>query len=320
MFLPQHVVVHVVRRGDFQAAGAELDVHVAVFDHRNRPPHQRHDHPFAFEPRVFGVVRIDAHRRVAHDRFGTRGRHHRVCRFAFGRIFDHVAQVIEFAVLLFVDHLFVRDGGQGRRIPVHHPHAAVNLTLVVQVHENVDHRVAQPLVHRELRPRPVARSAQLLELFEDDPAVFFFPLPSVSEELFAREVGLFDTFGGQFLHYFRLGGDRRVVGARHPAGVFALHPRPAHQHVLDGVVQHVPHVQNPRHVGRRNHDRIGFAAVRLRMEKSVVQPVLVPFVLLFGRVVFGRYLCHFVRFLNESSFCTLFAKVYGTQNYKTVSY
>ena len=61
--------------------------------------------------------------------------------------------------------------------------------------------------------------------------------------------------GEQPFHH-GLRGDPGVVGARHPEGVVALHPPPADQHVLQRVVQRVPHVQGPGHVRRRDDDRV----------------------------------------------------------------
>ena len=110
-----------------------------------------------------------------------------------------------------------------------------------------------------------------------DLAVFFLPLPGVFEEVLARERRLLDALFMQHRHDFRLRGDRRVIHARHPAGVFARHAGTADQHVLQRVVEHVPHVEHTGHVGRRDDDRIGFASVGFRMEQPVVDPVVVPF-------------------------------------------
>ncbi len=75
-----------------------------------------------------------------------------------------------------------------------------------------------------------------------------------------------------------------VVGAGHPAGFLALHPGPAHQHILNGIVEHVAHVQHARYVGRRNHDRVGLlAGVGLGFEKALLLPALVPFGFYVGR-------------------------------------
>ena len=47
--------------------------------------------------------------------------------------------------------------------------------------------------------------------------------------------------------------------------------------ILNGIVQHVSHVQHSRHIGRWNYNRIGRSVVRLRMKIVVFHPVVVPF-------------------------------------------
>ncbi len=55
----------------------------------------------------------------------------------------------------------------------------------------------------------------------------------------------------------QLGGDAGVVGARLPQHVLAAHALEAAEHVLQRVVEGMPHVQRARHVGRRDDDAIG---------------------------------------------------------------
>ncbi len=96
-----------------------------------------------------------------------------------------------------------------------------------------------------------------------------------------------NPLGGELSYNLGLGRDGSVVRARHPAGIFAGHSGAAHQNILNGIVEHVAHVKHTGHVRRRNNNRIGFAVIRLRMEKIMLHPVGVPFVLHFGRIVFG---------------------------------
>ena len=62
------------------------------------------------------------------------------------------------------------------------------------------------------------------------------------EKLVAREVVLLYSLFGKTFHHLCLGGDRGMVGARHPTCVLALHASAAHEDVLNGVVEHVSHV------------------------------------------------------------------------------
>ena len=116
--------------------------------------------------------------------------------------------------------------------------------------------------------------------------MLFFPLPSVLQELLARKVALIDAALGQHLHHFGFGGDGGVVGAWHPASILALHASAAHQHVLNGVVEHMTHVKHARYIGRRDDHRVGHALVGFRMKELVVKPILIPFLLNGPRVVF----------------------------------
>ncbi len=111
------------------------------------------------------------------------------------------------------------------------------------------------------------------------------PLPCVLQELLTRQVALLYSLLCQPVHDLGLRGYRRMVGAWHPAGVLPLHACAAHQNVLNGVVQHVPHVQHAGDVWRRNHNRVRLAAVGLRAEEFVFQPVLIPFALHIGGIV-----------------------------------
>ena len=191
------------------------------------------------------------------------------------------------AVLVLIDHLLVRQGSLCLRVPVHHAYAAVDVTFLVEVDENLDDALRTGLVHGEGSAVPVAGATQSAQLLQDDAAVLVGPVPGVLEELLAREVGLLDALFGQTAHDLSLGGNRGVVGTRHPAGVLALHAGAANQNVLDGVVEHVAHVQHTRHIGGRNHNGIGLTAVGAGAEKFVVQPVLIPLALHVMRVVFA---------------------------------
>ena len=107
--------------------------------------------------------------------------------------------------------------------------------------------------------------------------MFVRPLPGVFQELFACQVMLLDALFGQFLHHLGFRGNRGVVCTGYPQRILALHACTTYQYILDGVVQHVSHVQHSRHVGWRNDDGVGFASIGFRTEQLVVQPVLIPF-------------------------------------------
>ena len=114
--------------------------------------------------------------------------------------------------------------------------------------------------------------------------MLFLPLPDALEEFLAPEI----VFGQalfllQRLLHLHLRGDARVVGARQPEDFLAVHARLAAEDVLDGVVEHVPHVEHARDVRRRDDDGIRRALVadarRVGGEATVLQPEVIPFVL-----------------------------------------
>ena len=274
VFLAQHVVVHVVGRGDLQGSRTELDVDVRVADDGDRAADERHDDAgVGGQILIARVVGVDAEGRIAEDGLGTgRGDDDD----AVGS-FDLVAQVVELSVRLLEDDLLVREGGLCGGVPVDHAHAAVDLALVVEVAEDAQHAFGADVVHREAGAVPVARGAELAQLLEDHAAVLLLPLPGVFEELLTRERGLLDALFAEHGDDLCLGSDRGVVHAGDPAGVLARHAGAAHQHILQRVVEHVAHVEHAGDVGGRDDDRIGLALVGFRMEELVVDPVVVPF-------------------------------------------
>ena len=181
-----------------------------------------------------------------------------------GIVGSHVVlQVIEFRVLLLINHLFVRQSRLGLRVPVHHAHATVDEAFVIEVAEHLDDTLAPDLVHGKGRAVPVARSAQTAQLLQDDAAVLMGPVPGMLQKFLTRQVALLDALLGQAVHHLGFCGYRGMVGARHPACILAFHTGAAHQYVLYRLVQHVAHVQDARHVGRRYHHRKRLASVWL---------------------------------------------------------
>ena len=76
-----------------------------------------------------------------------------------------------------------------------------------------------------------------------------------------------------------------MVSTWYPTCVLAIQTGLADKDVLDGVVQHVTHVQYTCHIWWRDNDGVWLTAIRLAGKKLVVQPVLIPFALNFRGVV-----------------------------------
>ena len=171
MCLTQHIVVGIVCRSHLQATRTELDIHIAVLNHRNHPVHQWHNHLLSLQPLRLGVFGVHTHRRITHDGFWTCGGHHGI--IAFGILVNHVAlatlvdsilafrshivfQIEQVALLLLVNHLFGRECRQSLWIPVHHTQTTIDVALVIQVNKHLDYALATLLVHGEGRTVPVA--------------------------------------------------------------------------------------------------------------------------------------------------------------------
>ena len=78
----------------------------------------------------------------------------------------------------------------------------------------------------------MAGSAQFLQLVDDHPAVFFLPLPNPLDELLSAQLMTVQAFARQLPLHHILGGDPRMVRARHPEAVMTLHPLETHEDIL----------------------------------------------------------------------------------------
>ena len=108
---------------------------------------------------------------------------------------------------------------------------------------------------------PIARAAQLLELLENLVALLVAPVPNPLEKGFPTQIvtGLaFRLFEVLFDH--GLGGNTRVVGAGNPERGLAFESGAAGQRILQGIVEHVPHVEDARYIGRWDDDRVRLLA------------------------------------------------------------
>ena len=182
--------------------------------------------------------------------------------------------MVELAVLLLVDDLFVGKGRSGDRAPVYHALAALDVAFFIEPDEHLFDRVAEPVVHREAFALPVAGGSELAELADDRSAVLLAPGPDTLHELFASElVAARALLFAQILFHAAFRGDSGVIGAGEPADLVSFHPVPASENVLKRVVEHMPHREDSRDVRRRNDDGIRFFR---RIGPAVEQPVAFP--------------------------------------------
>ncbi len=172
----KHIVVDIMCRRYLEATCTELYVNIIILYHRYFSTHERHHHMLAFEPCVLGVIGIDTHRRIAHDRLGAGGCHYGILPRV---LFNHVAQVVEFALMLFENHLLVRKCRKGFGIPVNHAYSAVYKSFVIEVAEHFYNTLRAFLVHSECRTIPITRASEATQLLEYDTSVLFSPCPCV---------------------------------------------------------------------------------------------------------------------------------------------
>ena len=285
----KHVVVRVVSRRYFQTAGTEFDIDIAVFNDRNHTIHKGDAHLLSLQPTVLRILGVNAHARVAHNGFGARGCDNGIATFLVtmddfalnsrcGTVIslNIIFEVVEFAFLLAIDHLFVGECGLRLGIPVDHTEATINQALVEEINKDFDHAFAARFVHREGGAIPIAGGTQLAKLLENDATVLFCPVPGVAQEFFASEVTFADALLCQLVDDFGFRRDRGVIRPGNPASILTFHAGTTHENILNRVVQNMSHVQNAGNIGGRNDNRVRPAPVGLRTEKFMVGPVSIP--------------------------------------------
>ncbi len=278
------VVVGVVRGGDLDAAGAELGIDEdRVGEDRDAAAGEGEFDLLADEVLVAGVVGVDGDGGVAEHGFGAGGGDVE----GLIRAGDGVLDGPEVALDFFVVDLVVGDGGAELGVPVDEALASENLAGLEEVEEGAADGLRADVVEGEAGAGPVARAAHELELAEDAGFVLVFPGPDAFDEGVSAEVVAVLLF---FLEDAALddslGGDAGVVGAGHPEGVVTLHPSPAGEDVLKGVVERVAEVEGAGDVGRGDDDgEGGLFTFGMGGEVAAIEPESVPPALGFVRVV-----------------------------------
>ena len=217
MSLTYLIVVDVVRWSDLERACPKFLIDVVIRDDGDGTLRQGHVYLLTHEMGVALVFRVHGYRGVAHDGLRTYSSDSQV----FLRALHLVTDMVQRPILVAVDDLFVGKDGLRLWIPVGHAQPTIKLAFFVQVHEHLRDGLAKARIHRKACAVPIAGGPQALELFENDPAILFFPGPGMRQKLFAGEVSFFDALLTQALHDFGLSCDGGVVHTGHPARVFA---------------------------------------------------------------------------------------------------
>ena len=68
-----------------------------------------------------------------------------------------------------------------------------------------------------------------------------------------------------------------MIRTRHPTGIFTHHSGTPNKDILDGIVQAMTHVKDPRNIRWWDYNRVGFPVIRGTFKIFMIEPVLVPF-------------------------------------------
>ena len=263
--------VHLVVGGrDLECAGGEGGIDRLVGDNGDLDTvAERTPDLLAHEMGVARVGRVHGHGDVGGDGLGAGGFEDEVGDRdgvalgvgGGGRLDEFVLEAVDVALGRAHLNLLVGEGGEGDGAPVDHAFTTVDVALLKEFDEGRQHGLGVAGVHGEVGAVPIAGATQLAELLEDVVTLFVAPGPDAFEEFLATEIaaalalGFFEVF---FHH--GLGGDAGVVGAGDPAGGFAFETGAADEGVLEGVIEHMAHVQDAGDVGRRDDDGVGLLA------------------------------------------------------------
>src|SRR5919197_2858147 len=116
---------------------------------------------------------MKGHCGIGHDCFrASRCNFQEAARF----FYDFVPNKIQKSFLWLADHLLVGKRSLRCRVPIDHPPTAIDEPFVVQIDENPLHSGGVSIIERVSLTRPITGTAEPLELFDDDAAVFVLPV------------------------------------------------------------------------------------------------------------------------------------------------
>ena len=151
------IVIYIVGRSHLEASCTEIHCHIAVLDDRNLLVDQWDKDLLTLEPVITLICRIHAHSGIRHDCLwaGCSDNDILICRISVS-VRDEISHMVELADSVLVDHFLVTYGCESHRVPVHHAHASIDVSFIIEVYECADHSIAELRIHSELGPVPVA--------------------------------------------------------------------------------------------------------------------------------------------------------------------
>ena len=147
----------VVRRRDFQHAGAEFRIDRLIGDDRNLRAIKRSPDLFSDKASETLVVWVHCDADVGHDCFRTRRRDFDE---APRLVDDFVAHVIQSSFLRFRDDFLVGERGLRGRVPIDHALAAIDQSVVVKIDENFVHGARVFFIEGVALARPIGRNSR----------------------------------------------------------------------------------------------------------------------------------------------------------------
>ncbi len=275
-------VIGVMGRRDLNHAGSEFPVHISISDNGNDPVHNGQHHAFPDEMAVPLILRVNGHSRIPQHGLRTGGGKGEKLRGTGSTVLIHhrIFDMPQMPRLLLIFHFRVGNGCIAHRTPVDHAGSLVDIAFLVHLHKHIRHGPVAALIHGKSFPVPVAGGTQLLQLGNNAPAVFFFPVPGPFQKLLPSQFMLVYALGFQGLRDLHLSGNGGVIRARLPQGVKSLHPLKTDNNILHGIVQGMAHVQLPCNIWGRNHNGERCSVmVHLCMKIFFLQPLLIQSVL-----------------------------------------
>ena len=215
------IVIEIVRRSYFHAAGSKLRIDKGIGNHRNAPLAYWQPYVAPDQMAVTRVVRMHGDSHIAKHCFRTGGGDDESAWAFFIHIpsvvfFERVKNVPEKSFFLYRYHFQVGNSGLQYRIPIHQPFAAIYQAFAIKPHENFGNCPGQPRVHGKALARPVAGSAHSSHLAADGGAGLFLPLPHALHEHLASEVAAVDILLIQLTLDHDLGSDSGMIRAGLP--------------------------------------------------------------------------------------------------------
>ena len=269
-------IIGIVCRGHLHRSGSKLRLRQFIRDDGNLAIHQRQQNFLSVQMRIALVARVHRDRRIPQHGLRPRGCDgDKFVRAGLGSR-HRITNLPQLAGNLLVLHLEIRDRRLASRAPVHDVLAAINQPLLMQPDKHLAHRARKVLVHGEILAAPIHRRAQPPHLFLDSAAIMPLPLPHPLDKLFASQFGALLAFGGQLPLHHHLRGNAGVVSPGKPQRSVAPHAMPAHDDVHLRLVQHVPHVQPPGNIRRRQQQGKHRTRVSLGRRRSGKQLLLYP--------------------------------------------